>query len=1159
MSPDFDSLDAAAVALLEPVVVPDPHWRKSLAAALGAFGDEARRAGLAPLSELALQLRGRLQVHADAQSWAVPLAAADALADGEALADDEALRAVAGGWAADLLDLCAGRLEPAQAAALAEADTALAERLSALAQRLAVLRDVAPEPDIEMDTDMQTDTDMQADSDMMVDPEFAVIAGEPVADEAAAGTVARDELEMLADEADLLLDELRDLESEPVGGLGEDASEDASESPAAVVADGLRRIAAAAELVGLEPLAGVLRFRADDVGRRTRLPAQAFAALDDMLAGLPEALAQLFRSAGGDRRALALLGAAGWPRHLEPRMLEAAHRQFDSLRLVGSRQIALPVASEGAPDLSLTIPSEADSSVVDSLLRELPLLSAQLGERIGALGAGERDDVIAAQRLAHTLKGSANTVGVRGIAAITHRLEDLLQLVALLPGRLPPELRALLDDAADCVAEMCEAVAGLGAAPANAAAIHARIGDWIGRLLAGEGAAEMPAGDGDSIAQVAEVSGPDQTGAGAADAAEMPAAAIASTAGELEIRVPASLVGRLLDLVDEAAILVAHAREQALELERSRATMRLGGDQLQDLASELERLVDIRELALSEHRARHSRDSLELDEYNDLHTVSRRIAESGADGKLVEQQLGSNLAALRDSLARLERLQAELRDCALRTRMAAFESIAPRLQRTVRQAARMAGREVTLAIDGGETLVEAGMLSTLVDALAHLLRNAVDHAIEPPELRRSLGKSPVGAIRLSVRRDGALLTVVCEDDGSGLDSQAIRDRAIAQGLLDPAALADEAALQALILMPGFSTRDRVSQLSGRGFGLDVVSQTVRAMRGTIAIASEPGRGTRFTFAVPLGLASLPVMLVRSATHALALSVRGIERIVPAPAAALDGGATRPAGQARVTRTIHADGSDWSPLALEALLGLPDDALEPTDVAGAAPAARSALLLRAVDGTRTALLVPEPEAPRSVVVRPMPAHVPRVPGIDGVAVLGDGAVAPVLDLGALLAARADGSLGARVVAPARRAAATRTAPLCLVVDDSVSVRRTTEIFVRDLGFEVDGASDGVEALERVRRRVPDLMLVDMEMPRMNGLELVRALRADPRTANVAVIMITSRYSDRHKQFALDAGVDVFLTKPYTEDALASQIHACLERRPASGLSGVSRMG
>ena len=166
-----------------------------------------------------------------------------------------------------------------------------------------------------------------------------------------------------------------------------------------------------------------------------------------------------------------------------------------------------------------------------------------------------------------------------------------------------------------------------------------------------------------------------------------------------------------------------------------------------------------------------------------------------------------------------------------------------------------------------------------------------------------------------------------------------------------------------------------------------------------------------------------------------------------------------------------------------------------------------------------------------------------------AVLGDGAVAPVLDPIALLAAHADGSLRARAAAPVSRAPASRTAPLCLVVDDSVSVRRTTEIFVRDLGFEVDGAADGIEALERVRRRVPDLALVDMEMPRMNGLEFVRALRADPRSANVAVIMITSRYSERHKTLALEAGVDVFLTKPYTEDALATQILACLERRPA----------
>ncbi|HRO61364.1 MAG TPA: hypothetical protein PK177_19755, partial [Burkholderiaceae bacterium] len=284
--------------------------------------------------------------------------------------------------------------------------------------------------------------------------------------------------------------------------------------------------------------------------------------------------------------------------------------------------------------------------------------------------------------------------------------------------------------------------------------VHARMLDWIASLLgAPTGRAEEP--ERPASPPEAPVEAPNAAAARLeATATEPPAGESQSPviAADTEIRVPAALVGRLLDLVDEAAILVAHAREQALDLERSRATMRLGGDQLQDLASELERLVDIRSLALDEQRVRPAFDSLELDEYSDLHMVSRRIAESGADGKLVEQQLGSNLAALRDSLDRLERLQGELRDCALRTRMASFASIVPRLQRTVRQAARMAGRETVLLVDGADTLVDAGMLPVLVDAIAHLLRNAVDHGIESSEQRLARDKPVAGTIRLSMAR-----------------------------------------------------------------------------------------------------------------------------------------------------------------------------------------------------------------------------------------------------------------------------------------------------------------------------------------------------------------------------------------------------------------------
>lgn len=1114
----LEALDAAAVALLEPVVIGDAGWRRALDEALAAFGTAATQAGFDALAELAARLRNRAAAagggapaagHAPADADA--LADGDALVEGDALADDEALRATAGNWAADLLDLCAGRLEPGQVLALAGDDPELAGRVAEAARRLAALRG----------GDGGTDGADGADG------------ARGSAAQATTGTptvVARDELDILAEESLALRDEL--------------ASADDPQARLAAFADGLLRIADAAGLLGLDATSTLIAARGEQLQQAADRLAQApFAppgaeALESLAGDLPEALAELFREGAAAPQALRLLADPRWPAPLESSAIEAVAAEFGGLHRVASRQVQAAEPTLDERDLSLAIPPDADPSVVDSLLHELPALSAQLGERIAAFEAGDPEALVAAQRLAHTLKGSANTVGVRGIAAITHRLEDLLQLLSARREAQPADLHALLGDAADCVAEMCEAVAGLGPAPSAAAAVHGRIVDWIGCLLGSE-AEPAPATEG--VAGPAAQALPEALMEAPREAPEAgQSAEPASPRGaEPEIRVPASLVARLLSLVDEAAILVAHAREQTVELERSRGTLRLGGDQLQDLASELERLVDIRGLALSEHRSRQNLDPLELDEYNDLHTVSRRIAESGADGKLVEQQLGANLGALRDSLARLERLQAELRDCALQTRMAAFGSIASRLHRTVRQAARMAGREAELRIEGEDTLIEAGMLSTLVDALAHLLRNAVDHGIEAPERRRAAGKPAAGEIRLTVRRDGASLQLVCEDDGQGLDLAAIRERALASGLLAPDSPADPETLRALVMAPGFSTRERASQLSGRGIGLDVVRQSIEGLRGRIAIDSTPGQGTRFTLTVPLGLASLPVMMLRAPGRplAIALSVRGIDRIVPAPAGAGD--------------SIRVDGARWRASPIEAVLGLPEDAFAGDDAPGpdAAAAPRSALLMRLPDGRRAALLVPEPEAPRSVVVRPMPAHLPRVPGIDGVAVLGDGAVAPVLDPIALLAAHADGSLRARAAAPVSRAPASRTAPLCLVVDDSVSVRRTTEIFVRDLGFEVDGAADGIEALERVRRRVPDLALVDMEMPRMNGLEFVRALRADPRSANVAVIMITSRYSERHKTLALEAGVDVFLTKPYTEDALATQILACLERRPA----------
>ncbi|MGD9943822.1 MAG: response regulator, partial [Burkholderiaceae bacterium] len=626
-----------------------------------------------------------------------------------------------------------------------------------------------------------------------------------------------------------------------------------------------------------------------------------------------------------------------------------------------------------------------------------------------------------------------------------------------------------------------------------------------------------------------------------------PATAAPAEAPQEWLRVPASLIERLLAFANEASILLSQAQEQALEVDRGRATLRSGTDQLQDLAGELERLVDIRGLALSDLRARQDFDALELDEYNDLHTVSRRIAESGADGRLIEQQLGSSVSALRDSLSQLERIQVDLREAALQTRMVTVDTVAPRLRRTVRQAARMAGRDVALTIEGEATAVDAQLLTALIEPLAHLLRNAVDHGIEPAELRQAHGKPAQGRIALAFHRDGPDLLIDCSDDGQGLDLPALRARALELGLLDEAdAGRSDEELARLALLPGLSTRAQATQLSGRGIGLDVVEQAVREQRGAIEIDTRAGTGTRFRIRVPVRMAALPVMLIRSATHALALSVREVEQILPADRIVEDGDEPRFLVANRLLRLVR----------LEDVLALPDDAFATEDES--APANRAVLEVRLADGERVALLVPEPGQTRSVVVRRLASFLPPLPGIEGAAVLGDGSVAPVLDLPQLLAARQ----GRRAAPPLR--ASTQRAPVCLVVDDSVSVRRTMELFVRDLGFDADTAADGVEALEHARRRTPALVLADLEMPRMNGVELVRALRARPETRSVPVIMITSRSSDKHRQLALDAGVDVLLTKPYTEDALASQIAAVTAARAGgpdrqSGQSGQSGQG
>ncbi|MBW6495372.1 MAG: response regulator [Burkholderiaceae bacterium] len=1098
-----DQVGAAVVAMLETLLAAPGglgrhDWRQALAAAASSCVRASREAGLPGFAAACERFLVRL---------------------GDDHATGPVSRAVAEQWVSEALSFSAGAL----------GDEVIERWLS-----------VPDQVDLGGDEELAGIIAMvRSESESLAAGGDGMIAA-PAPVEEAGATVARDELRMLAQACSEITGEF----DQTLGAMAL-ASVDAQSAPAWCellerFGEQIDNVANAMGFVGLWPVTELLRgWVAGNLAPLALDPSALTEQQRDALRYWPVIWEQWLTRCDptAAEAALSLHESNIWP---APLSADAAREVLRGLQLVASRQIVARQLDAAEIDLSNTIPADAEQSVVANLLAELPSLSHEFGTQVGGILAGDANQLAAARRVAHTIKGAANTVGIAGIANLTHSLEDVLQVLAA-RGTLPDEmLGADLADAADCLAEMAENVAGHGPAPDNAADVFGRILAWANALADEEQGGEPLA---PRAAQPAATSvlAPSPGAATAAPAAAPTvtgeAAPLAGDEDGAVLRVPVKLMDSLLNYASEVAILLAQVQESVADLAGTRKSMQSGGDRLIGLSDELERLVDASSTnpagELPAGGATPDFDPLEMQSYGELHTVSRRISEAAADGKLVEQQVGLSMMTLRDLLGQVERLQADIRETALRTRMVPANTLAPRLRRVVRQAARMAGKEAELLLEGGETNIEIRVLQSLADPLAHLLRNAVDHGIEPGDQRLAAGKPATGRITLEFSRVGANVIITCRDDGRGLDAERIHARAVALGMAQagaPVPASDQ--VGQWILQAGFSTREKSTQLSGRGIGLDVVQRAVRDLRGRLDVTAVPGQGLCFTMTMPVQLAALPVLVAVSPTHVFALSTRGVREVLSA-----DGLAT---GADSARRFAYGTGT-LPALRLEEVLGLPPETFVPhrTD----RPAREAVLLIGLGDEPELAVIVPELAQTRNVIVRPLPPYLPALPGIEGATVLGDGAVASVIDLPEVLATRDLTVADQRV--PEDSAAA--RGPLCLVVDDSVSVRRTMVLFLSDLGFEVDNAADGIEALGRVEHRVPELLLVDLEMPRMNGVELTRALRSDPRTAAVAIIMITSRSTEKHRQLALSAGVDAFLVKPYSEDELASLITSTMASR------------
>ncbi len=721
----------------------------------------------------------------------------------------------------------------------------------------------------------------------------------------------------------------------------------------------------------------------------------------------------------------------------------------------------------------------------------------------------------ALQRVLHTLKGSARMAGAMALGELTHHMETRVEnamSVKVLPAALFEELETSWD----------------------------RMGILFEQL-------QKPRVSEEDLSAMAVASKPAAVAVEATEAAPEPApqgpaaAAKAVPIAERELQ-PKALLRVRADIVDR---LVNEAGEVAIARSRIEGEMRALKAAMQELTDNVARLrAQLREIEIQAESQMQSRqelakesmrefDPLEFDRFTRFQEVTRLMAESVSDVSTVHGNLANAVDETEKALLAQARLNRDLQQDLMRVRMVPFGSLQERLYRIVRQTSKEVGKRASLDIKGTQVELDRSVLERITGPFEHLLRNAVTHGIEAPDKRRAAGKPEIGEIRLDLKQEGNEVQLSLSDDGGGLPIDRIREKAIEKGLIEPSATLSEAEIADFIFHAGFSTATEVSQVAGRGVGMDVVRSEVAALGGRVEMRFTRGQGTRFTIYLPLTLAVTQTVLVRAGAKIYAIPSVMVEQVL----------------QLRQEQLVSAYASrqtEWQDRRypfhyLPHLLGISDAIAEQKRFS-------PTLYLRS--GTNAiALHVDEMVGSnQEIVVKSIGPQLQRVAGITGATVLGTGEI--VLILNPVLLALREVVARPAIVYEAPKPQAAATQPTIMVVDDSLTVRKVTGRLLERHGYLVVTARDGVEAMEKLLEIVPDVMLVDIEMPRMDGFDLTRNVRADKRLARVPIIMITSRTADKHQSYAKEIGVSHFLGKPYREDDLIEKISGFLKERRAA---------
>lgn len=603
------------------------------------------------------------------------------------------------------------------------------------------------------------------------------------------------------------------------------------------------------------------------------------------------------------------------------------------------------------------------------------------------------------------------------------------------------------------------------------------------------------------------------------------------------VKVSAELLEELVNLAGETSISRGRMEQQVSDLSASIEEMDATIQRLQEQLRRLDIETEAQVLFRQEQMAQHEEfDPLEMDRYSQLQQLSRSLIESASDLMDLKYTLADKTRDAETLLLQQSRINTDLQEGLMRSRMVPFSRLVPRLRRIVRQAASELGKEVDFELDNVEGELDRSVLERMVAPLEHMLRNAVDHGIELPEERVAAGKNPNGRILLTLGREGGEVILRLVDDGRGINLKRVREKAIERGLMSAdAQISDQDVIQ-FILHAGFSTADKVTQISGRGVGMDVVHSEIKQLGGTMFIDSQWGQGTEFTIRLPFTVSVNRALMVQIGDDLYAIPLNSIEGIVRVSPFELehyyqdDSARFDYAGEHYLVRYL---GSLLDSSAQPKL----DGQLLPLPV----------VLVRSAEHT-VALQVDRLLGSREIVVKTLGVQFSAVRGVSGATVMGDGSVVVILDLHAMIRDQlALGLQHALQLEPLSLLPAKEddlSEKTVMVVDDSVTVRKVTSRFLEREGFRVITAKDGVEALQLLQDHIPDVMLLDIEMPRMDGFEVAKNIRTSSRLKALPIIMITSRTGEKHRERAFSLGVNKYMGKPYQEDLLLTNIRELL---------------